>query len=167
MKKVIFVMVSIIVACVCYTQARAIDVQRGYVYDTSRDDMPYQWAAIGTEDGYTIIVDRAEYNINNNDSVYVYIKHNHVIDIAVSELNFLNITKDVQEKIVIEELFWNEIPCTVSYAMGKIVLSAPGGDKWYTDTCDWVDVVPDITNTVIVYADKTTGEMLAGIVWGA
>ena len=38
---------------------------------------------------------------------------------------------------------------------------------WYTDAGDWVDVMPDITDTVIVYADKTTGEMLTGIVWGA
>lgn len=167
MKKIIFVMVSIIVACVCYTQAKAVNVQRGYVYDTSRDDMPYQWAAIGTEDGYTIIVDRAKYNIDDNDSVYVYIKHNRVIDIAVSGLNFLDITKDVQERIVIEELSWNEIPCTVSYSMGKIVLLAPGGDRWYTDVSDWADVVPDITDTVIVYTDKASGEMLAGIVWGA
>lgn len=165
MKKIIFVMVSIIVACVCYTQAKAIDVQRGYVYDTSRDDMPYQWAAIGTEDGYTIIVDRTEYNVNADESVYVYLKNKKVIGVAVSELNFLDITKNVKEQCVIENISWNEIPCTVSYSMGKIVLSAPNGNRWYTDTSDWANIVPDITDTIIVYTDKDTSEMLDTIVW--
>lgn len=146
--------------------ASAIDLQRGFVYDVAQDNLPYQWAAISTEDGYTIIVDRTEYNIDADDSVYVCFDNEEVISIEQSALDFSNVCKN-DENYVIENIGWREVPCHVSYIGSTIKLTAMyGRDVWYTDACDWVDAVPDITDTVIVYADKTTGEMLAGIVWG-
>ena len=72
------------------------------------------------------------------------------------------------ERYVIENIGWREVMCHVSYIGSTIKLTAMyGHDVWYTDAGDWVDVVPDVADTVIVYADKTTGEMLTGIVWGA
>lgn len=165
MKKIVTILASIFVCVLCFVHAQAVDVQKGHVFETSRNNLPYQWATIGTEDGYTIIVDNNEYNLQNDTSVYVYIKNNHVMGIEKSELDFLPITKNVKEKYVIEETTWNEIPCTVSYAGKYIVLSAPNDQKWYTKENDWSNNVPDITNTVIVYTDKQTGEMLTKIVW--
>lgn len=166
MKKAICVM-ALVLACCAPVSASANCVQRGFVYDVARDNLPYQWAAIGTEDGYTIIVDRTEYNIDVDNSVYVCLDGDEVVSIEQSALDFSNICR-ADECYVIENIGWREVMCHVSYIGNTIKLTAMyGRDVWYTDAGDWVDVVPDITDTVIVYADKTTGEMLSGIVWGA
>lgn len=162
MKKMIGIM-ALILACCAPVSASASYVQRGFVYDVAQDNLPYQWAAISTENGYTIIVDR--YNIDADDSVYVCFDNDEVISIEQSAIDFSNVCK-ADKNYVIEYIGWREVPCHVSYIGSTIKLTAMyGRDVWYTDACDWVDVVPDITDTVIVYADKTTGEMLAGIVW--
>lgn len=165
MKKTIGIM-ALVLACCAPVSASASHVQRGFVYDASQDNAPYQWAAISTEDGCTIIVDRTEYNIDADDSVYVCFDNDEVISIEQSALDFSNTCK-ADKSHVIEYIGWREVSCHVSYIGSTIKLTAMyGRDVWYTDTCDWVDAVPDIADTVIVYADKTTGEMLAGIVWG-
>lgn len=166
MKKAISA-IALVLACCAPASASANCVQRGFVYDVARDNLPYQWAAIGTEDGYTIIVDRAEYDIDVDNSVYVCLDGDEVISVERSALDFSNIGK-TDERYVIENIGWREVMCHVTHIGNTIKLTAMyGHDVWYTDAGDWVDVVPDITDTVIVYADKTTGEMLTGIVWGA
>lgn len=166
MKKAIGVM-ALVLACCAPVSASASCVQRGFVYDAAQDNLHYQWATIGTEDGYTIVVDRTEYNIDVGDSVYIGLDGDEVMSVEQSALDFSNACK-ADERYVIENIGWREVMCHVSYIGNRIKLTAMyGRDVWYTDACDWEDVVPDVTNTVIVYADKVTGEMLAGIVWGA
>lgn len=100
MKKMICFFAVLMVVCSACT-CNAPHIQKGYVYDAAMDSSADHWAVIGTDAGYAIVVNKDQYGVDCDDSVYVTMHSGEVVQIQKSDDDFLDETKDVETETVI------------------------------------------------------------------
>lgn len=99
MKKIIIA--CLLIAATCSSCASSTSVHKGYVYDAARDGFADQWAIIGTDAGYSLLVDKQKHDIDCDDSVYVYVNGDNVV-IQKADEDFWDDTKYVETETLVD-----------------------------------------------------------------